>query len=343
MGARPRSRAGSAGAGAGRAPRRHLAGRGRPGGRSGARHGRFAPGWPRGSGGVYALIGYVPREAPVTTGPEDHRRAAAARRGQLRAAQADREAAIDALKAAYVAGRLSEDELEARVGQALGSRTHADLAAITADIPAGPVAVRAARMPDRMVAWGTGAIIAAAALGGALLVGGSALILWAITMTGVLLFTVSVLLNERQERRSRTRRPSRSAPGGPALEGGRTRRTGHEPPRPEPTSARSAYAGQPGRRLPGRREAAGGRRQRGGLRGYARALRLPELAVADRGRQRGASPEYLSSPCCCLSLPSPFSCCHSRWRLCCEGTARPEPARPEITSVVAWAGHHGTL
>ncbi|MGO8889710.1 MAG: DUF1707 domain-containing protein [Streptosporangiaceae bacterium] len=184
----------------------------------------------------------------MTTGPEDHRRAAASRRGQLRAAQADREDVIDALKAAYVAGRLTEDEFEARVGQAFASRTHADLATITADIPAAPVAARPARMPDRVVAWGTAVIIAAAALGGAVLVGGSALILWAITMTGALLFTVSVLLNERQERRSRTRRPPRSAPGGPALIGERTGRTGHEPPRPEPTSARSAPAGESRRR-----------------------------------------------------------------------------------------------
>ena len=70
------------------------------------------------------------------------------------------------------------------------------------------LAVRAAqpaRTPDRVVAWGTGAIIAAAALGGAVLIGGSALILWAITMTGVLLLTVSVLLSARQEQRSRRR------------------------------------------------------------------------------------------------------------------------------------------
>ena len=136
----------------------------------------------------------------MTTGPEDHRTVAATRRGQLRASQADREGVIDALKAAYVAGRLTEDELEARVGQAFATRTQADLAAITADIPAGPVAAQPARMPGRMVAWGTGAIIAAAALGGAVLIGGSALILWAITMTGVLLFTVSVLLAARQAR-----------------------------------------------------------------------------------------------------------------------------------------------
>ena len=165
----------------------------------------------------------------MTTGPENHGRAAAARRGQLRAAQADREDVIDALKAAYVAGRLTEDEFEARVGQAFASRTHADLATVTADIPVAPVPVQPARMPDGVVAWGTGVIIAAAALGGAVLIGGSALILWAITMAGVLLFTVSVLLNERQERRSRRRRAPQSAPGGPALERGRAGRTGEEP------------------------------------------------------------------------------------------------------------------
>ena len=151
----------------------------------------------------------------MTTGPEDDGRAAATGRGQLGAAQADREGVIDALKAAYIAGRLTKDEFEARVGQAFTSRTHADLAAVTADIPAAPVPVRPARTPDRVVACGTGVIIAAAALGGAVLIGGSALILWAITMTGVLLFTVSVLLAERQEQRSRRRRRPQSALSGP--------------------------------------------------------------------------------------------------------------------------------
>ena len=151
----------------------------------------------------------------MTTGPEDRRTAAVSGRVHLRASQADREGVIDALKAAYVAGRLTEDELEARVGQAFAARTHADLAAITADIPAGPVPAQPARMPDRMVAWGTGAIIAAAALGGAVLIGGSALILWAITMTGVLLFTASVLLAARQEQRSVESCPGDGAVGGP--------------------------------------------------------------------------------------------------------------------------------
>src|SRR6516164_3092769 len=67
------------------------------------------------------------------TGPDEGTRAG---RGHLRAAQADREQAVTVLKAAYAQGRLTKDELEARVSQAFESRTYAELAALTADIPA---------------------------------------------------------------------------------------------------------------------------------------------------------------------------------------------------------------
>jgi hypothetical protein len=67
------------------------------------------------------------------TGPDD---GGLAGRGHLRAAQADREQAITVLKAAYAQGRLTKDELEARAGQAFASRTYAELAALTADLPA---------------------------------------------------------------------------------------------------------------------------------------------------------------------------------------------------------------
>ena len=68
------------------------------------------------------------------TGPDE---GTLAGRGHMRAAQADREQAVTVLKAAYAQGRLTKDELEARVGQAFESRTYAELAALTADIPAG--------------------------------------------------------------------------------------------------------------------------------------------------------------------------------------------------------------
>ena len=55
----------------------------------------------------------------------------------LIASQADRGQVLDALKAAFVQGRLTKDEFDQRVGQALA--TYAELDALTADIPAGPI------------------------------------------------------------------------------------------------------------------------------------------------------------------------------------------------------------
>jgi hypothetical protein len=66
----------------------------------------------------------------------------------MRAAQADREQAVTVLKAAYAQGRLTKDELEARAGQAFASRTYAELAALTADLPVDlPAASPAAASP----------------------------------------------------------------------------------------------------------------------------------------------------------------------------------------------------
>lgn len=63
--------------------------------------------------------------------------AGAKERLYLRASHADRDQVIDVLKAAFAQGRLAKDEFDLRVGQVLASRTYADLAALTADIPAG--------------------------------------------------------------------------------------------------------------------------------------------------------------------------------------------------------------
>jgi hypothetical protein len=49
---------------------------------------------------------------------------------------------IETLKAAFVQGRLTEDELDARADQALASRTYGELAAVTADLPADLAAAR---------------------------------------------------------------------------------------------------------------------------------------------------------------------------------------------------------
>jgi Domain of unknown function (DUF1707) len=63
--------------------------------------------------------------------------AGAGGRSQLRASNAEREQVIGLLKAAFVQGRLVMDEFDQRVGSALTSRTCAELADLTADIPAG--------------------------------------------------------------------------------------------------------------------------------------------------------------------------------------------------------------
>jgi hypothetical protein len=78
----------------------------------------------------------------MATGPGDELAASAAGRGRLRASHADREQVIGTLKAAFVQGMLVKDEFDLRVGQVFASRTYAELAAVTADLPAEPTAAQ---------------------------------------------------------------------------------------------------------------------------------------------------------------------------------------------------------
>ena len=55
----------------------------------------------------------------------------------MRAASADRERAVDVLKAGFAEGRLTQDEYNERMNRAYASRTYAELIALTADLPAG--------------------------------------------------------------------------------------------------------------------------------------------------------------------------------------------------------------
>jgi hypothetical protein len=113
-------------------------------------------------------------------GPGDEMAAGPAGRGPMRASHADREQVIEALKDAFVHGRLNGDELDTRAGQALAARTYAELAAATADIPPAPPApvpaapapapsrparplVPARRRPLARVAAGSGGCLALAA------------------------------------------------------------------------------------------------------------------------------------------------------------------------------------
>jgi hypothetical protein len=86
---------------------------------------------------------------------------------------------IDILKAAFVQGRLTQDELGIGVGRALAARTHAELTAITAGVPAGLIEARPPRKAARahtrkpvnkkVVAWSTCAIASLPALWAAFL------------------------------------------------------------------------------------------------------------------------------------------------------------------------------
>jgi hypothetical protein len=96
--------------------------------------------------------------------------------GRLRASDADRERAVDVLKAAFVQERLSKSDLAERVGHALKSKTYAELASATAGIPPKPVATprpkpaatarprspaarRARPVSWKVVAWVVGVIV----------------------------------------------------------------------------------------------------------------------------------------------------------------------------------------
>jgi hypothetical protein len=57
----------------------------------------------------------------------------------MRASSADRERAIDVLKAGFTEGRLTREELEDREGRVLKARTYGELGALTCDLPAGPL------------------------------------------------------------------------------------------------------------------------------------------------------------------------------------------------------------
>jgi uncharacterized protein DUF1707/uncharacterized protein DUF4190 len=55
------------------------------------------------------------------------------------ASHADRERAVDVLRAGYGEGRLEQPEFEKRVGRAYAARTVGELALLVADLPQGPV------------------------------------------------------------------------------------------------------------------------------------------------------------------------------------------------------------
>jgi hypothetical protein len=55
----------------------------------------------------------------------------------MRAASTDRERAVDVLKAGFAEGRLTQEEYNFRMDRAYNAKTYGELAALTADLPAG--------------------------------------------------------------------------------------------------------------------------------------------------------------------------------------------------------------
>jgi hypothetical protein len=168
----------------------------------------------------------------VTAGPGDEKAASAAGRGHLRASHADREQVIGTLKAAFIQGRLAKDELDLRVSQAFTSRTYAELAALTADLPAGLAdavsagrAVRAQTRPPMGNAAKAGicvGIAVAVAVIVSIPTGGAALFVFApFYFMGLMVAGAQMLFNWHDNRSRRGQLPPRPPQFGQALEGER--------------------------------------------------------------------------------------------------------------------------
>jgi hypothetical protein len=131
----------------------------------------------------------------VAIGPWDPLNAAAS--GHMRASDADRDRVVDTLKAAYVYGLITREELAARSGQALAARTYSDLTAVTAILaerrpaPTSPSPSRVPPPPARRrisrkaVAFGAVAVVLPPALAAAFLTFyGGFIILFLVTFIG---------------------------------------------------------------------------------------------------------------------------------------------------------------
>lgn len=91
----------------------------------------------------------------------------AAGRARLRTSRADREQVIGTLKAAFVQGWLTRDEFDVRIGQALASRSYAELAAVSAGLPAGLGRASSPRRVGNVAGWGVAGLVTPAILAAA--------------------------------------------------------------------------------------------------------------------------------------------------------------------------------
>jgi len=211
-------------------------------------------------------------------GPGDEIAAGAGGRGHLRASHADRERVVSVLKAAFVQGLLGKDEFDLRVGHAFASRTYGDLAALTADIPAGlttaqpPQTAResANRKAVKAVACGTAAFTSmlaavAAATGGNTV---ERLVFVAVFVPFVAMLGVALLLFHAWLDKRASRQSSRGLPpsaGGQASQHSVSADSAGHLPQVNRGQQHTAEAAP--RRLPRRYYPAGGHRVNGALAG----------------------------------------------------------------------------
>lgn len=166
---------------------------------------------------------------PGSEGTADH-----ADRARLRVSDADREQTVEVLKVAFVQGRVTQDELDMRSGQAFTAQTYADLAVLTADLPAGIIQARPPRQRARAQTRPSGdrtvqkalcidaaaTMVMVGAWAAALLAHaessavGTLLIAVTFTWFGILMLTGSVMLESRLQKR-----PGRQIPPGPGRGG----------------------------------------------------------------------------------------------------------------------------
>jgi hypothetical protein len=155
-------------------------------------------------------------------------------RGRLLASHADREQVIEKLKAAFVQGLLTKDEFDLRVGQTLGSRTYAELAGVTADIPRGLIGAQLPPKPAQAQARAAGntavksgvctlaAVILAASTSAGVVSGRDAAVIISLFLLGIGVIVAVIaallaagirMLESWDGKRSSGQLPRRSSPG----------------------------------------------------------------------------------------------------------------------------------
>jgi Domain of unknown function (DUF1707) len=178
----------------------------------------------------------------------EHEMAAGSGRGRLRASRADRERVIDTLKAAYAYGLVSKDEFDTRVSQTFASRTYAELAVITADIPPGlapappaltPAPARASAPVAANVTAADRAVMATAIVAGVAIVASvfAGVLAGLLVLGGVGSAFVSGFLFVKQMRSQRAKHPGGQLPPQPGVD-------------PGPSAAHRAICATPAERLP---------------------------------------------------------------------------------------------